>query len=105
MSPKKNLQQLKDGKVVVLREIVTKFEQDLYAKLQHSIESILRGVTRVHQKLYISRPDDVFFIDDLIYHEFDPILSMIYKCFRYYLLLYIVYLDYLQVHGRFGGKW
>ena len=30
---------------------------------------------------------------------------MVYKCFNIYLLRYRVYLECLQVHRRFGGKW
>ena len=32
---------------------------------------------------------------DVIYHGFDPLLPMVYKCFNYYLLYYRVYLVYL----------
>ena len=34
-----------------------------------------------------------------------PTLAMVYKCFDIFLLLYRVYLEYLQVQGRFGGMW
>ena len=41
----------------------------------------------------------------LIGHGFYPLLAMVYKCFNIYLLRYRVYLECLQVHRRFGGKW
>ena len=44
-------------------------------------------------------------LGELIGHGFYPLLAMVYKCFNIYLLRYRVYLEYLQVHGRFGGMW
>ncbi|WZZ35102.1 hypothetical protein YC2023_018503 [Brassica napus] len=41
----------------------------------------------------------------VIDHGFYPLLAMVYKCFNIYLQLYRVYLEYLQVQGRFGGMW
>ena len=38
-------------------------------------------------------------------HGFYPLLAMVYKCLNIYLLLHRVYLEYLPVQGRFGGKW
>ena len=40
----------------------------------------------------------------LIYHGFYKLLTMAYRCFKIYLLRYRVYLECLQVHGRFGGN-
>ena len=37
----------------------------------------------------------------IINHGFYSLLLMVYKCFNIYLLRYRVYLEYLQVHGRF----
>ena len=41
----------------------------------------------------------------VIYHGFHPLLAMVYRCFNINLLGYKVYLEYLEVQGRFGGKW
>ena len=42
---------------------------------------------------------------NVIGHGFYPLLAMVYKCFNIYLLRYRVYLECLQVQGRFGRKW
>ena len=44
-------------------------------------------------------------LGELIGHEFYPLLAMVYKCFNIYLLLYRVYLEYLQVQVRSGEIW
>ena len=41
----------------------------------------------------------------LIDHEFYPLLAMVYKCLNIYLLLYRVYLEYLQVQVLSGEIW
>ena len=41
----------------------------------------------------------------LIGHGYYPLLAMVYKCFNIYLLLYRVYLEYLQVQVRSGEIW
>ena len=41
----------------------------------------------------------------LIDHGFYPLLTMVYKCFNIYLLLYRIYLEFLQVHVRSGEIW
>ena len=41
----------------------------------------------------------------LKYHGFYPLLAMVYRCFKIYLLLYRVYLECLQVQIRFGEIW
>ena len=41
----------------------------------------------------------------MIYHGFYPLSAMVYECFKIYLLLYRVYLEYLQVQVRAGEKW
>ena len=41
----------------------------------------------------------------MIYHGFYPLSAMVYECFNIYLLLYRVYLEYLQVQVRAGEKW
>ena len=42
---------------------------------------------------------------ELIDHGFYPFSAMVYKYFNIYLLLYIVYLEYLQVQVRSGEIW
>ena len=44
---------------------------------------------------------DLYLID----HEFYPLSAMVYKCFNICLLLYRVYLEYLQVHVRSREIW
>ena len=41
----------------------------------------------------------------VIDHGFYPLLAMVYKCFNIYLLLYRVYLEYLQAQVRSGEIW
>ena len=41
----------------------------------------------------------------LIYHGFHPLLAMVYRCFKIYLLRYRVYLECLQVQVRSGEIW
>ena len=41
----------------------------------------------------------------MIDHRFYPLSAMVYKCFNIYLLLYRVYLEYLQVQVRSGEIW
>ena len=41
----------------------------------------------------------------VIYHGFYPLVAMVYRCFKIYLLLYRVYLESLQVHVRSGEIW
>ena len=41
----------------------------------------------------------------LIYYGFYPLLAMVYRCFKIYLMRCRVYLERLQVQGRFGVKW
>ena len=42
---------------------------------------------------------------ELIDHGFYPLLAMVYKCFKIYLLRYRVYLECLQVQVRSGEIW
>ena len=44
-------------------------------------------------------------LGELIDHGFYPLSAMVYKCFNIYLLLYRVYLEYLQVQVRSGEIW
>lgn len=44
-------------------------------------------------------------LGELIDHGFYPLFAMVYKCFNIYLLLYRVYLEYLQVQVRSGEIW
>ena len=43
-------------------------------------------------------------LGELIDHGFYLLLAMVYKCFKIYLLLYRVYLEYLQVQVPFARK-
>ena len=44
-------------------------------------------------------------LGELIYYGFYPLSAMVYKCFNIYLLLYRVYLEYLQVQVRSREIW
>ena len=44
-------------------------------------------------------------LGELIDHGFYPLLAMVYKCFKIYLLLYRVYLEQLQVQVLTRRKW
>ena len=47
----------------------------------------------------------IVFRERLIDHRFYPLSAMVYNCFNKNLILYRVYLDYLQVHVRSGEIW
>ena len=43
--------------------------------------------------------------EEMIDHGFYPLSAIFYKFFNIYLILYKVYLEYLQVHVRSGEIW